>query len=1079
VSNPVNEVSNFFAGLDDAVHSAVDSIGSTVQNIINNPLPMIETIALTAIGVPYPIAAAAVTAANGGSIEQIAISAGAAYVGGQIGQQIGAVAEFGTTPFSEQTTMLLADSGGMASTMQMIVGSSSGAAAAAALSGKPLDQILTAGFTGGINTIVTDQLISAGYNPKDIDTRVIANAVSSASGAILQGKDVGDAITRSTIASLSSAGMKAAADKIGSTYDQIKQNSETLQGISQSFNETKAAAQEAWNNLTSYESTARSQAGEASSLLAQFQEEKGLVDSLVGQYDAAKNRVENYGSVLESEGFVPRAGRGENTLYRRYYYPDGSLNTSGSYRASLRDGLFEDAPDKTVYQDQAAAIANQLTEANTRAAAVADKFYATKAAYEDTVTNKLNPAKATYDGHVQNMVRLGEQAVQLSSETEKLGVTLGTAAGEYTVKQNELAINLATEVAKTAGQDITTQLDTKKAEDAETSRVAQAAEDKRIADAKAIEDDKAIQLAEDKKIADAKEAADLAKTQAADAEKAIQEKATQEEQTLLAEKQKQEADALAQKQKAEDDIRLAQLAEALKNPTELTGPTGLVAGPGTGIVSTPGGTDLKQIGVDEFGNPKYEMTVSAKTEDDKTNEERMVNPDGTESDAKQYRALLEQGFSDAEARERSAYPSSGDATDKTSDEIGGTGTVGTGTGADNAEYLDYLDFLKQPKFDSTGKQYDTPELPSFEKWEWQRKEPELGESEEWRQQYKEWQAQNPDLKNNNENTTKPGTDGNLPSTTTTTTPSPGGLPSTTATTTPGPSGLPSTTTSTTPSGPGGLSTVATDGTDPGGTGTGGGGGGGTGGTGTGGGGGGGTGTGGGGGTTTTTTIPKVTLPATTTSTAAPATTKTPFQPATDATSGIPNLTPGLTKAMNDYQLTGLSAIDTTPDMKSGGSTSAIDDLNSGKEYDPMSTSSVGYIKPGLTRANLQYALTGMPAPTTRKADGGEIMQEDLSMPEGHHPEFFSEGGLHNRYVRGDGDGTSDDVPAMLANGEFVIPADVVASLGNGDNDSGAKVLDEFLAVIRKHKRAADAKHLPPDSKGALGYLAEAHSKVRA
>ena len=115
----------------------------------------------------------------------------------------------------------------------------------------------------------------------------------------------------------------------------------------------------------------------------------------------------------------------------------------------------------------------------------------------------------------------------------------------------------------------------------------------------------------------------------------------------------------------------------------------------------------------------------------------------------------------------------------------------------------------------------------------------------------------------------------------------------------------------------------------------------------------------------------------------------------------------------------------------------------------------------------------------RKADGGEIMQDDPSIPEGHNPQFFSEGGLQNRYVRGEGDGTSDDVPAMLANGEFVIPADVVASLGNGDNDSGAKVLDEFLAVIRKHKRDADAKHLPPDSKGALGYLAEAHSKVRA
>jgi hypothetical protein len=231
----------------------------------------------------------------------------------------------------------------------------------------------------------------------------------------------------------------------------------------------------------------------------------------------------------------------------------------------------------------------------------------------------------------------------------------------------------------------------------------------------------------------------------------------------------------------------------------------------------------------------------------------------------------------------------------------------------------------------------------------------------------------------------------------------------------------------------------------------------------------------------TVTVKPITTPTTTPkTTVAPASTKSAFQPAADATGGISNLTPGLTKAMNDYQLTGLNAIDTSSfDMASGGSTSGINDLNSEKDYNPLATSSMSYLKPGLTRANLQYALTGMPTPTMRKADGGEIMQEDLSMPEGHRPEFFSEGGLHNRYVRGDGDGTSDDVPAMLANGEFVIPADVVASLGNGDNDSGAKVLDEFLAVIRKHKRAADAKHLPPDSKGALGYLAEAHSKVRA
>jgi hypothetical protein len=107
------------------------------------------------------------------------------------------------------------------------------------------------------------------------------------------------------------------------------------------------------------------------------------------------------------------------------------------------------------------------------------------------------------------------------------------------------------------------------------------------------------------------------------------------------------------------------------------------------------------------------------------------------------------------------------------------------------------------------------------------------------------------------------------------------------------------------------------------------------------------------------------------------------------------------------------------------------------------------------------------------AEGGQIE---------HDPQFFSEGGLgtlDNRYVKGEGDGTSDSVPAMLASGEFVIPADVVSGLGNGDNDAGAAVLDEFMKAIRAHKRAADPSELPEDSKGPLAYLQEAMEKVRA
>lgn len=54
-------------------------------------------------------------------------------------------------------------------------------------------------------------------------------------------------------------------------------------------------------------------------------------------------------------------------------------------------------------------------------------------------------------------------------------------------------------------------------------------------------------------------------------------------------------------------------------------------------------------------------------------------------------------------------------------------------------------------------------------------------------------------------------------------------------------------------------------------------------------------------------------------------------------------------------------------------------------------------------------------------------------------------------VRGPGDGRSDDIPAMLSDGEYVMDAETVSLLGNGSFEGGAKKLDEFRVNIRKHK----------------------------
>ncbi len=56
-----------------------------------------------------------------------------------------------------------------------------------------------------------------------------------------------------------------------------------------------------------------------------------------------------------------------------------------------------------------------------------------------------------------------------------------------------------------------------------------------------------------------------------------------------------------------------------------------------------------------------------------------------------------------------------------------------------------------------------------------------------------------------------------------------------------------------------------------------------------------------------------------------------------------------------------------------------------------------------------------------------------------------------RYVKGEGTGRSDDIPARLSDGEYVIDAESVALLGDGSGDAGAKQLDEMRRNLRMHK----------------------------
>jgi hypothetical protein len=96
----------------------------------------------------------------------------------------------------------------------------------------------------------------------------------------------------------------------------------------------------------------------------------------------------------------------------------------------------------------------------------------------------------------------------------------------------------------------------------------------------------------------------------------------------------------------------------------------------------------------------------------------------------------------------------------------------------------------------------------------------------------------------------------------------------------------------------------------------------------------------------------------------------------------------------------------------------------------------------------------------------QAVQENVST---HRPQYAAGGiaghsslgsyaaGGNPRLLKGPGDGMSDNIPATiggaqparLADGEFVVPADVVSHLGNGSTDAGADKLHSMMDKVRK------------------------------
>ena len=96
--------------------------------------------------------------------------------------------------------------------------------------------------------------------------------------------------------------------------------------------------------------------------------------------------------------------------------------------------------------------------------------------------------------------------------------------------------------------------------------------------------------------------------------------------------------------------------------------------------------------------------------------------------------------------------------------------------------------------------------------------------------------------------------------------------------------------------------------------------------------------------------------------------------------------------------------------------------------------------------------------------------------------MYASGGIANlsqgRYLGGTTDGQADKVPARIDNGqearlsdgEFVLPADLVALLGNGNSNAGARKLHEFMDRVRKQGTGKETQQKNIDAGKELSML---------
>ena len=230
VEDAFEAVGDVFEAVGDVVEDvvefvgdAVEKVGDVVQAVIDDPLPVLLSVAGSFVGIPPAITMGAVTAARGGDLEDIALSMGTAYFAPQVGSAISSTVSsaFIDAGFNEAFTQVASDS----ISKGLVNGT------IAEIKGGDFEDGFAGGFTGGmvqggvgevasyVKPDIVNLALDSGFDLQDANAIFNAStrAISSGLTSEITGKgDFATSFTNSVVGSGVDAGVRS----LNSTIDE-------------------------------------------------------------------------------------------------------------------------------------------------------------------------------------------------------------------------------------------------------------------------------------------------------------------------------------------------------------------------------------------------------------------------------------------------------------------------------------------------------------------------------------------------------------------------------------------------------------------------------------------------------------------------------------------------------------------------------------------------------------------------------------------------------------------------------------------------------------------------------------------